>query len=142
MKQSLLMLITLLSLAACVSIVGGPGGMLPSQFQFQSIVPLREPGPGGWKSARVIIQLIHITQRGLQKNIHCAIDVQVPQINGAGLVTDEFAQMEAAKAADIAAEQTLRQEGLLTAEMCQRFRAEMQDELRKFIPGSRIIQAL
>lgn len=137
-----LVLLTLLSLSACVSIVGGPGGISPSQFQFLSIVPLREPGPGGWKSARVIIQLVHMTERGIRKNIHCGIEVQVPQINEFGIVTDEFAQLEAARAADTAAERTLKQENLLTAEMCKRFRDEMQSEMREFIPGTRIIQAL
>ncbi|MBN1209092.1 MAG: hypothetical protein JXB05_29810 [Myxococcaceae bacterium] len=133
-----LVLLTLLSLSACVSIVGGPGGISPSQFQFRSIVPLREPGPGGWKSARVIIQLVHMTERGVRKNIHCGIEVQVPQINEFSIVTDEFAQLEAARAA----ERTLKQEDLLTAEMCKRFRDEMQSEMREFIPGTRIIQAL
>jgi hypothetical protein len=140
--SSIVLVLALLSLPACVSIVGGPGGISPSQFQFQSMVPLREPGPGGWKIARVIIQLVHVTDRGLRRHVHCPIEVQVPEINGLGLVTDEFAQMEAARAADIAAQRTLKQESLLAAEMCKCFRDEMQAELREFIPGTRIIQAL
>jgi hypothetical protein len=138
----MVLVLALLSLPACISIVGGPGGMSPSQFQFQSVVPLREPGPGGWKVARVIIQLVHVTDRGIRRHVHCPIEVQVPEINGLGLVTDEFAQMEAARAADIAAERALEQESLLAAELCKRFRDEMQAALREFIPGARIIQAL
>jgi hypothetical protein len=136
-----LVLFALLSLSACVSIVGGPGGISPEQFQFQPVVPLREAGPGGWKSARVTIHLLHVTDLGVEKTVLCPIEVQVPEINGDGVVTDAFAQWEAARASDIAAERTLRQEGLLSAEMCQRFIDELMYELGKSIGGTRVIKA-
>jgi hypothetical protein len=132
----------LLSLMACVSIVGGPGGISPSQFQFQPIVPLRAPGPGGWKSARVIIHLLHVTEQGVRRNVHCPIEVQVPEVNYLGIVTDEFAQLEAARAADIAAERTLKQQGLLSAELCKRFQEEMQKEMGETLDGTRVLKAL
>jgi hypothetical protein len=137
-----LVFVALLTLPSCVSLVGGPGGISPEQFQFQPIVPLREPGPGGWKTARVTIHLVHVTDQGVRRNVFCRIEVQVPQIHAFGVVTDEFAQMEAARAADIAAERTLNQGELLSAEMCARFRAEMQSQMKELIPGVRVIQAL
>lgn len=144
MKRSgvVLALAALLCLSACMSIVGGPGGISPSQFQFGPIVPLREPGPGGWKSARVIIRLTHVTELGIEKNVECPIEVHVPEINYRGIVTDEFAQLEAAKAADIAAERTLKRQDLFSAEMCEHFRNEMERVMGKSVDGTRIIQAL
>jgi hypothetical protein len=143
MKRScvVLVLFALLSLSACVSFIGGPWGISPSQFQFQPVVPLRAPGPGGWKSARVTILLVFATGEGARKNVRCPIEVQVPEINYRGVVTDEFAQLEAAKAADIAAERTLSQE-LFSAEMCKRFEEEMQKEMGKTVDGTRVIKAL
>lgn len=137
-----LALVALLPLASCVSLVGGPGGISPEQFQFQPMVPLRDLGPGGWKAARATIQLVHVTDQGVRRNVYCRIEVQVPEIHAFGVVTDEFAQMEAARAADVAAERTLRQGELLSAEMCNRFRAEMQAQMTELIPGVRVIQAL
>jgi len=137
-----LALVSVWALVSCVSIVGGPGGISPEQFQFRPMVPLREAGPGGWKSARVTIHLVHVTEQGVRRNVYCLIEVQVPEIHTFGVVADEFAQMEAARAADIAAERTLRQGDLLSAEMCQRFRSEMQVQMKELIPGVRVIQAL
>jgi len=144
MKHSpvVLALTALLWLSACMSFVGGPLGISPSQFQFRPIVPLSAPGPGGWKSARVVIQLVHVTDRGVRRNVHCPIEVQVPEINYLGTVTDEFAQLEAAKAADIAAERTLQQQNLLSAELCQRFMQEMLKVMGEAIDGTRIKKAL
>jgi hypothetical protein len=137
-----LALAALLCLSACVSIVGGPGGISPSQFQFGPIVPLREPGPGGWKSARVIIRLVHVTERGIERNVECPIEVQVPEINYRGIVTDEFARLEAAKAADIAVERTLKRQDLFSAEMCEYFIKEMERVMEENVDGTRVIKAL
>jgi hypothetical protein len=137
-----LALAALLNLMACVSIVGGPGGISPEQFQFEPRVPLRAPGPGGWKSARAIIQLAHVTERGVRRNVLCPIEVQVPEVNYARTVDDEFAQLEAAKAADIAAAWVLEQQNLFSAEMCDRFQKKMREEMSENIPGVRVIKAL
>lgn len=137
-----LALAALLCLSACVSIVGGPGGISPSQFQFEPIVPLREPGPGGWRSARVTIGLVHVTELGIERNVECPIEVQVPEINLDGVVLDEVARHEAAKAADIAAERTLKQEGLFSAEMCEYFMTEMEKLMGENVRGARVIKAL
>jgi hypothetical protein len=106
------------------------------------MVPRRGPGPGGWKSARVTIQLLHVTEQGVHKNVWCPVEVQVPEVNYLGVVTDLLAQQEAARASDIASELTLKQEALLSAEMCEHFRREMERELGKAIEGARVIKAL
>jgi hypothetical protein len=137
-----LVLIALLCLPACMSFVGGPWGIPPSDFQFRPVVPLRAPGPGGWKSARVAIQLMHVVNDYIRKNVWCHIEVQVPEINYLGVVTDEFAQLEAARASNIAAERVLKQEELFTAEMCKLFMEEMRKEMAKTIDGTRVIKAL
>ncbi len=134
--------LTLLCLTACVSFIGGPSGISPSQFQFQPMVQRRGPGPGGWKSARVTIQLLHVTDQGIHKNVWCPVEVQVPEINYLGVITDQFAQEEAARASDIASERTMKQEALLSAEMCEHFRKEMEREIGKVIEGARVIKAL
>jgi hypothetical protein len=97
-----------------------------SGWKIGPVVPLREPGPGGWKSARVIIRLVHVTERGIERNIECPIEAQVPEINYRGIVTDEFARLEAARA----------------AEMCEHFRNEMEREMGINVDGTRVIQAL
>lgn len=130
--------VALLCLTACMSFVDGWGGISPSQFDFQPMVPLRGKGPGGWKSARVVITLLHVTPGGVRKNVTCLLEVQVPEVNGDGVVTDETAQMEAAKAADIAAERTLTRGGL-SAEMCRRFKDEMEEVMKKTVAGTRVI---
>lgn len=143
MKRSRVLrgIVALLCLTACMSFVGGRWGISPSQFQFRSIVPMREPGPGGWKSARVTIQLLHVTPEGIERNVTCHIEVQVPEFNEHGIVLDEIAQLEAAVAADIAAEWVLKTGGL-TAEMCDNFKTEMDSLLRKRVDGARVIKAL
>ncbi|WNG54913.1 hypothetical protein F0U59_09125 [Archangium gephyra] len=134
-------IVALLCLTACMSFVGGRWGISPSQFQFRSIVPMREPGPGGWKSARVTIQLLHVTPEGIHRNVTCHIEVQVPEFNKDGVVLDEIAQLEAAVAADIAAEWALKQGGF-SEEMCRRFRTEMERILVEAIGGARVVKAL
>ena len=138
---TLVSLLLLLCLPACVSFVDGPGGMSPSQFNFQPMVPLRKPGPGGWKSATVIIRLVHATPRGIKRNIECPIEVQVPEINHRGVVTNQFAQEKAAEAADIASARVLKRGGL-SAEMCRRLQEEMQSVMKDPIPGVRVVKAL
>ncbi|MFE8595316.1 hypothetical protein [Archangium violaceum] len=134
-------IVALLCLTACMSFVGGRWGISPSQFQFRSIVPRREPGPGGWKSARVTIQLLHVTPEGIHRNVTCPIEVQVPEFNKDGVVLDEIAQLEAAVAADISAEWALKQGGF-SEEMCRRFRTEMERILVEAIGGARVVKAL
>jgi hypothetical protein len=90
----------------------------------------------------VVIQLVHVTEQGIRRNVICPIEVQVPEVNYLGTVTDEFAQLEAAKAADIAAERTLQQQNLLSAELCQRFMQEMLKVMGEAIDGTRIKKAL
>ncbi|OJT20317.1 hypothetical protein BO221_30220 [Archangium sp. Cb G35] len=90
----------------------------------------------------MVIHLIHVTEQGIHKNVFCPIEVQVPEVNYLGVVTDQFAQWEAARAADIAAERTLKQQHLLSAELCQRFMAEMLDVMGDTVDGARVIKAL
>ncbi|HYO71227.1 MAG TPA: hypothetical protein VEU33_34620 [Archangium sp.] len=143
MKHSLvsIALTTLLGLCACVSIVDGPGGMSPSQFDFQPMVPRRKPGPGGWKSAMVIIRLVHVTPQNVEVDVECPIEVQVPEVNHRGVITNLFAQEKAAEAADIASARVLKRGGM-TAEMCKRLQEEMQAVMKDPIPGVRVVKAL
>jgi hypothetical protein len=144
MRRSSVVLLfsALLSLSACMSIVDWPGGISSFQFQFRPIVTRREPGPGGWKSARVTIRLVHVTERGIRRDVECPIEVQVPEVNYLGVVLDEFAQSEAARAADIAAKRTPERQELLSAELCEHFRKEMEREMGRTVDGTRIIRAL
>jgi hypothetical protein len=82
-----------------------------------------------------------VTPEGIERNVKCHIEVEVPEFNEHGIVLDEIAQLEAAVAADIAAEWVLKRGGL-TAEMCDHFRDEMLSLLRKRIDGARVIRAL
>lgn len=141
MRRSALLLglAVLLNVTACVSFVGGDGGgggISPSQFMFEPYVPPDASGPGGWKAARVIINLVRKSDEGLRM-VPCQVQVEVPERNFQGGVSDEFAQQEAAKAADAAVERVLPQ-GLMSAEMCKRFRDEMQRLLQGPIPGARV----
>jgi len=85
----------------------------PSEFHFVPVVGPKEPGPGGWKAARLLITLAR--QEG---------QIFKPQ-------------QSAATASDQAAERVLRQ-SLLSAEMCKRYHLEMEKLLREFIPGARV----
>jgi hypothetical protein len=126
----------LLALAACVSIAGGPGGISPSQFRFVSVLPAESGEPGGWKVARLIIQLVYMPVDE-PVVVPCEVQVEVPEINKDGVVTDELAQTVAAQASDTAAARVVDQ-GLLSAEVCERFRTEMLRELQMRIPGARV----
>jgi hypothetical protein len=132
----LLALGAVLAFPACVSIAGGPGGVSPSQFKFVPALPADGDGPGGWKVARLIINLVRVTG-GEPLLVPCEIQVEVPEFNRDGIVTDEVAQAAAAIAADIAAGRVAA-EGLLSAELCERFRVEMLKELRLRIQGARV----
>ncbi len=129
----------LLCTTACVSFVGGEGewrGISPAQFKFEPYVPPGAPEPGGWKVARVIINLVRKSGDELEY-VACDVQVEVPEFNYLGLVSDEFAQKEAAKAADAAVERVLPQ-GLLSAQMCHRFHEEMRKLLEIPVPGARV----
>jgi hypothetical protein len=121
MKRFALLLgwVALLCTTACVSFVDGEGGwrgISPAQFKFEPYVPSGAPEPGGWKVARVIITLVRKSGDELEY-VACDVQVEVPEFNYFGLVSDELAQKEAAKAADAAVERVLPQ-GLLSAQMC------------------------
>ncbi|WNG51039.1 hypothetical protein F0U60_48110 [Archangium minus] len=136
----------LLCATACVSLVGGDGGegggggISPSQFMFEPYVPADLLEPGGWKVARVIITLVRKSDEGV-RFVPCQVQVEVPESNYRGVVSNEFAQQEAAKAADTAVERVLPQ-GLMSAEMCKRFRDEMQRLLQGAVPGTRVNEFL
>ncbi|PTL82966.1 hypothetical protein [Vitiosangium sp. GDMCC 1.1324] len=135
----LLGLVVLFFTTACVSFVGGDGGgggISPLQFMFEPYVPPDALEPGGWKAARVIINLVRKSDEGLRM-VPCQVQVEVPEVNRFGPVTDEFAQQEAAKAADAAVERVLPQ-GLVSAAMCLRFYEEMRKILESSIPGARV----
>jgi hypothetical protein len=141
MMRAVLMLglAALLCTTACMSFVGGEGeggGISPSQFMFEPYVQADVFEPGGWKAARVIITLVRKSDEGLRL-VPCQVQVEVPESNFRGVVSDEFAQREAAKAADAAVERVLPQ-GLMSAEMCKRFRYEMQMLLQATVPGARV----
>lgn len=122
---------------ACVG-----GHIPPSMFQFKNIVPYRGNGTetGGWKVAQVVILLSRISPE-FPESATCDIEVGVPERNKLGWVLDEFAQAEAAKAADEAARIVLR-EHLPTALACIQFRKHMQGILTNIdggpIPGARV----
>jgi hypothetical protein len=120
---------------ACVG-----GHIPPSTFQFTNVVPYTGPGPGGWKVAQVVVLLNRISPT-FPQNAVCEIEVGVPEQNRNGPVTDEFAQVAAAKAADEAARVVFR-ERQPTALLCQLFRDHMQRIMtdRQFgpLPGATI----
>ncbi|HZI04288.1 MAG TPA: hypothetical protein VEZ71_09715 [Archangium sp.] len=131
----LMAVLCLLATSACMSIAGDMDGISPSQFKFVSVVPHQGEGPGGWKAARLIITLVRsLTQ---PETVTCYVSVEVPEVNEQGVVTDGFAQRMSARAADAAAARVAGQ-GYFSAEMCKRFRDEMQRELRLLVSGSRI----
>ena len=105
-------------------------------------VPLRShrsakgSGPGGWKAARLLITLARQEGRTF-KPVICRVQVEVPEINFRGPVTDEYAQQSAATASDQAAERVLRQ-NFLSAELCKRYHIEMERLLRELVPGARV----
>ncbi len=76
----LVLVVSLLSACACMSIAGGPGGISPSQFEFVPVVPHGGEGSGGWKAARLIINLLRFPDE--PDFVTCLLSVQVPEING------------------------------------------------------------
>ncbi|MFL5353752.1 hypothetical protein [Archangium sp.] len=120
---------------ACVG-----GHIPPSMFQFENVVPYTGPEGGGWKVAQVLILLGRISPM-FSSAATCDIEVGVPERSGDTWVTNEFAQVEAAKAADQAARRVLR-ERHMTALACFKFREYMQsilaDPVSGTIPGARV----
>jgi len=128
-------LFALVALQACVSTPEWEP-IAPSEFHFVPIVPPKGPGPGGWKVARLLITLAR--QEGHTfKPVICRVQVEVPEFNFRGPVTDEYAQSCAATASDQAAERVLRQ-SFLSAELCKRYHLEMERLLRELVPGARV----
>jgi len=128
--RGLVLLLALLgsTLFACVG-----GHIPPSMFEFENVVPYTPPGPGGWKAAQVLI-LLHRISSVFPQSATCDIEVGVPEKYGEVWVTNEFAQVEAAKAADHAARRVLR-EHQPTALACIKFREHMQSILRDRVSG-------
>ena len=131
----LVAVVSLLSASACVSIAGEGDGISPSQFKFVPVVPHQGAGSGGWKAASLVINLLRFPNK--PDFVTCHFSVQVPEVNMNGTVTDGFAQRMAARAADAAAASVSGQ-SYLSAELCQRFKDEMQRELNLLVPGARI----
>jgi hypothetical protein len=123
---------------ACATFV--QGGIPPSSFEFRNVVPVSPKEPSGWKVAKVKILLGRISPT-FPAAAYCDIEVGIPEINLRGLVLDEFAQLEAAAAADAAARLVLSQ-GLPTAVLCRRFQEEMERILSATIPGVRVTKFL
>jgi hypothetical protein len=112
----------------CTCLLACVGGHIPpSMFQSTNVVPYTPPGPGGWKVAQVAILMGRISPI-FSSTAVCEIEVGVPERNWKGWVTDEFAQVEAARAADEAARIVLREQQP-TALACKAFRDHMQSIL-------------
>jgi hypothetical protein len=120
---------------ACVG-----GHIPPSMFQFTNVEPYTSPNGGGWKVAQVLILLGKLSPM-FSATATCDIEVGVPEKYGETWVTNEFAQVEAAKAADQAARRVLREQQP-TALACIKFREHMQsiltDRVSGPIPGARV----
>ncbi|WP_152622400.1 hypothetical protein [Archangium violaceum] len=132
-------LLLLAALGTCQ--LGCVGGHIsPSMFQFSPVVPYTGPDGGGWKVAQVLILLGRISPM-FSATATCDIEVGVPEKYGDVWVTNEFAQVEAAKAADHAARRVLR-EHQPTALACIKFREHMQsiltDKVSGPIPGATV----
>jgi hypothetical protein len=133
----LFFLLALLGLSACATLAGDEWqGIPPAEFHFVPVVGLRGKGPGGWKAARLFITLVRKSGAS-SRSVICGVQVEVPEVNKDQVITDEFAQQAAAKAADTAAERVLSLD-LLSAEMCRRFQEEMQRVLALSIAGARV----
>ena len=135
--RGVLLLLAILG-AAQLACVGGH--IPPSMFQFQNVVPYTPPGTGGWKVAQVLVLMGKISP-SFPSTAVCEIEVGVPEKNVKGWVTNESAQVEAAKAADEAARIVLR-EHQPTALACIKFREHMQSILSDLnfgpIPGAKV----
>lgn len=129
-----------LALLVAVSLACSGGHIPPSTFHFTNVVPYTGPEGGGWKVAQVVVVLSRISP-SFPQNAVCEVEVGVPEVNLNGPVSDEFAQISAARAADEAA-RIVFQERQMTALMCQRFREHMQNLMGELdsspIPGTRV----
>jgi hypothetical protein len=131
----LMAVLCLLVASACMSFAGDMDGISPSQFKFVSVVRPKGAGSGGWKEARLVITLVRALNN--PETVTCTFLVGVPEINHQGVITDGFAQRMAALAADTAASRVAGQ-GYFSAELCERFKDEMERELKRVISGSRV----
>ncbi|OJT19686.1 hypothetical protein BO221_35615 [Archangium sp. Cb G35] len=124
-----------LSVLGAVQLACVGGHIPPSTFQFENVVRYTGDGleTGGWKVAQVLVLLGKISPM-FSAAATCDIEVGVPERNVKGWVLDEFAQVEAAKAADQAARSVLREQQP-TALACQQFRVHMQSILRDLVYG-------
>ena len=132
-------LLLLAAFGSCqLSCVGGH--IPPSMFQFTNVVPYSGPEGGGWKVAQVLILLGKLSPM-FSSAATCDLEVGVPEKYGHTWVPNEFAQVEAAKAADHAARRVLREQQP-TALACIKFREHMQsiltDRVSGPIPGARV----
>jgi hypothetical protein len=132
----------LLAVLGTVQLACVGGHIPPSTFQFENVVRYTGNGneTGGWKVAQVLVLLGRLSP-SFSSTATCDIEVGVPERNFNGWVLDEFAQVEAAKAADKAARIVLR-EHQPTVLACQQFRAHMQrilgDRNVGTIPGATV----
>jgi hypothetical protein len=124
---------------ACATIV--QGGIPPSAFDFRNVVPISQKDPSGWKVAKVKILLGRLSS-AFSAAAFCDIEVGIPEINFRGPIPDEFAQLEAAAAADAAARIVLSQGIPPTAILCRSFQEEMERILSAAIPGVRVTKFL
>jgi len=107
----------------------------PINVRFQRTVQL-DTGPSGWKVAQVRVLLGRLSPL-LPEAAYCDVEIGVPEMTHLGVVTDSFAQIEAAEAADVAARRILSRR-LPTAILCREFRRELQLLLAASIPGVRV----
>jgi hypothetical protein len=124
-----------LLLEACATVAGGH--IPPSAFEFHEIVSRKGQEPGGWKVAQVNILLSRVSQ-GRPLNAWCDVEVGIPIENWERGITDSFAQMKAAEAADEAAQFVLRGSETFSAVACEQFRVETRRLLGKSIKGVRV----
>jgi hypothetical protein len=132
----LLGLVALVVATACAT---GPEAwepISPLEFHFTSLITSESGAPGGWKVARLLISLVR-KQGRTSRVVWCRVQVEVPEVNWQGVITDERAQFAAAAASDAAAQRVLGQ-NLLSAEMCRRYYEEMEKLLQQQIAGARV----
>jgi len=91
-------LLTLLAL--CLGCSGVTGQIQPSHFQFTTIVPQTEPGPGGWRVACVHAQILNGNTR---EAYTCQVGVEMPLETNSGPISTPLAQRISAECANEAA---------------------------------------
>ncbi len=134
LSRWLLLWAALMQASGCMTVVAG--GIPPSTFQFHSIIPYVGPSEGGWKVAKVLVLLGRLSSL-MPSGSYCDVEIGVPEVNHQGPVSDSFAQVQAALAADETARLVLR-EKLPTALLCRRFIAELDRSLKATIPGAKV----